>query len=118
MAISVNILLLIVQIFFLFIQIAAFMFYQIDKDVLIQEDYYDLLYGDRYGKWMPVSEALPEISGYYLVTVRKDKRSEVRGVPAITNVATDRYNSYLNRWESFDGLVVAWMVPPKGYKKH
>ena len=111
-----HLLLLGIQVAFLMLQL--WILATMDKDVLVQEDYYDLLYGDRYGKWMPVSEALPEISGYYLVTVRKDKRSEVRGVPAITNVVTDRYNSYLNRWETFDDLVVAWMIPPKGYKKN
>lgn len=85
--------------------------------VAVQEEYYDLLLENKFGYWIPIREASPEVSGYYLVTVSAKAREKMyRGIPDITNVTMDRYNSTLDRWEYFNGYVVAWMVPPNGYR--
>lgn len=84
--------------------------------VAVQEEYYDLLLEKKFGEWVPVSQALPELSGHYLVTISRRKTPVVRGIPTIINVDVDRYNCTANRWEMYDGYVTAWMVPPKGYR--
>ena len=85
--------------------------------VAAQEEYYDLLLEKKYGEWVPVSEQLPEVSGHYLVTLAKNEKTGIRGIPAVANVVIDRYNCTANRWEVYDRFVVAWMVPPRGYRK-
>lgn len=87
-----------------------------ESPAVVQEEYYDLLLEEKYGEWVPVSQALPELSGHYLVTVSRRKTPAVRGIPTIMNVDIDRYNCTANRWEMYDGYVIAWMVPPKGYR--
>ena len=97
--------------------LGEFLLKKFDKPdpVAAQEEYYDLILERGHDEWVPVSEALPEVSGHYLVTISK-KKMIARGIPTITNVAIDRYNCGMDRWESYDGSVEAWMVPPKGYR--
>lgn len=59
------------------------------------------------GEWIPVSERLPEKTGYYLVT-RK-------GFSIKNHVKRVGYDANTKRWS--EGSIIAWQPLPEPYKK-
>ena len=60
-------------------------------------------------KWIPVSEKLPEETGWYIVTIRTEK-----GIA----VCEQSYRKGENHWTTLKGIeVIAWMPLPEPYKE-
>lgn len=58
--------------------------------------------------WIPCSERMPDISGYYLVTFK---------VSSISFVSIKYFNTICFRWEDIgNGKITAWQPLPEPWK--
>lgn len=64
------------------------------------------------GRWIPVSERLPEESGEYFVTVKADSRFAFNNEPT---VYTD-YFQFGSQWDDCGDDVIAWMRLPDAWR--
>lgn len=68
----------------------------------------------KVGEWIPVSERLPEESGYYLVTIEGASKSTELGY-STTLKSFYEYDYSNQQFESYD--ILAWMPLPEAYRK-
>lgn len=62
----------------------------------------------KVGDWIPCSERMPNISGYYLVTFK---------VSSISFVSIKHFNTFCFRWEDIgNGKITAWQPLPEPWE--